>query len=74
MDRDHRLTFRQSNPRQRFRLDLTVMCSNLQLPRLAGLIETLHLVPDLEVGPILKAHAAVGVLACLRDVFLDILE
>lgn len=41
---------------------------------LGGFLITLHLIAWLELGEILEAHAALGTLSHLRDVFLDVLE
>lgn len=45
-----------------------------QTPLLRRLLITLHLIARLKCRPILKAHAAFGALAHLRDVLLDVFE
>ena len=45
-----------------------------QSPLLRRLLIALHLIALLEVGPVLKAHAALGSLSHLRDVLFDVLE
>ena len=57
-------------------LDLAFVCNRYlsQSPLLGRLLITLHLVAWFEVGPIVKAHAALGSLAHLHDVLFDVLE
>lgn len=45
-----------------------------QTPLLRRLLITLHLIARLKCRPILKAHAAFGAFAHLRDVLLDVFE
>jgi hypothetical protein len=45
-----------------------------QSPLLALLLITLDLVADLEVSPVLEAHAAFSTLPHLGNVFLDVFE
>ena len=46
----------------------------LQSSFLRRFLIALHLIACLELRPVLKAHAALGALSDLRDVFLDVLE